>query len=94
MPDDTTPHGGEAFHELPERARIPQPEPDHETGSPPHEHDPRATEPHAGDLTGRPALPEHPAPAPADPAPDPAQAGGLSARDAEDGKSSATQQPA
>jgi hypothetical protein len=28
MPEDTTPHGGEAMHELPDRAKIPQPKPD------------------------------------------------------------------
>lgn len=27
MPEDTTPHGGEAMHELPDRAKIPQPRP-------------------------------------------------------------------
>jgi hypothetical protein len=27
MPEDTTPHGGEAFHPPPERARIPEPLP-------------------------------------------------------------------
>ena len=27
MPDDTSPHGGEAFHRLPDRATIPQPKP-------------------------------------------------------------------
>ena len=27
MPEDTTPHGGEAMHELPDRAKIPQPKP-------------------------------------------------------------------
>lgn len=27
MPEDTTPHGGEALHPLPDRATIPQPRP-------------------------------------------------------------------
>ena len=27
MPEDTSPHGGEAMHELPDRAKIPQPKP-------------------------------------------------------------------
>jgi hypothetical protein len=34
MPDDRTPHGGEAMHQPPERAKIPEPKPgsreDHE----------------------------------------------------------------
>jgi len=28
MPDDRTPHGGEVMHQPPERARIPEPEPE------------------------------------------------------------------
>ena len=28
MPDDTSPHGGEAMHPLPDRARIPKDRPD------------------------------------------------------------------
>jgi hypothetical protein len=27
MPDDRTPHGGEVMHQPPDRARIPEPEP-------------------------------------------------------------------
>lgn len=27
VPKDPTPHGGEAFHELPDRAKIPEPKP-------------------------------------------------------------------
>jgi hypothetical protein len=27
MPDDTTPHGGEALHQPPDRATIPEPQP-------------------------------------------------------------------
>jgi hypothetical protein len=27
MPDDTSPHGGEALHPLPDRAKIPEPKP-------------------------------------------------------------------
>ena len=28
MPDDRTPHGGEVMHQPPDRARIPEPEPE------------------------------------------------------------------
>ena len=35
MPDDTTPHGGEAMHAPPDRARIPQPKPGRESDAPP-----------------------------------------------------------
>lgn len=33
-PDDTTPHGREIMHELPERAKIPQPKPGAENDEP------------------------------------------------------------
>ena len=55
-PDDPTPHGGEIMHELPQRAKIPQPKPGGETdepagGSPRAEDEPEGAR--------RPALPEH-----------------------------------
>ena len=56
MPDDTTPHGGEAMHSPPDRATIPEPKPDGKQDEFPR-----------GDPTGaarkvidRPALPPHP----------------------------------
>lgn len=51
MPDDTSPHGGEAMHELPDRARIPKDKPG---GRP------------ATDVGERPPLPLHPEPMAAD----------------------------
>lgn len=33
-PDDTTPHGREIMHELPERAKVPQPKPGAENATP------------------------------------------------------------
>lgn len=44
MPDDTSPHGGEVFHPLPERARIPH---GRESAAP-------------AQPAGRPSLPERP----------------------------------
>jgi hypothetical protein len=35
MPDDTTPHGGEALHAPPERATIPEPKPGRGSDAPP-----------------------------------------------------------
>lgn len=35
MPDDTTPHGGEAMHAPPDRATIPQPKPGRASDEPP-----------------------------------------------------------
>jgi len=55
MPDDTTPHGGEAMHAPPDRAKIPQPKPGRESDEPPRGQ-PRA-EP---DLRDRPSLPDDP----------------------------------
>jgi hypothetical protein len=54
MPDDPTPHGGEAMHPPPDRATIPEPKP----GQPADE--PVRGQPRAGDLRDRPSLPEHP----------------------------------
>lgn len=58
MPDDTTPHGGEVLHRLPERAKIPQPKPGQPSDEPlrgrPDAHTP---EPEVGE---RPELPENP----------------------------------
>lgn len=58
MPDDTTPHGGEVLHDLPERAKIPQPKP----GQPSDE--PVRGQPGAGkpepEIGERPELPANP----------------------------------
>lgn len=56
MPDDTTPHGGEAMHEPPDRAKIPQPKPGAEHERPAPEKD-DADAPQMGE---RPPLPDHP----------------------------------
>ena len=54
MPDDTSPHGGEAMHPLPDRARIPEPKPGAKT--PPQDDAsrrpvlPRGSEPMAADV--------------------------------------------
>ena len=65
MPDDTTPHVGELFHQLPQRGRIPDP--------PPQATDPaseartdRADSPDAEAIGRRPELPAHPVPTAAD----------------------------
>jgi hypothetical protein len=60
MPDDTTPHGGEAMHTPPDRARIPQPKPGRESDEPPRGQ-PTADEPQA-----RPPLPDRTEPMAAD----------------------------
>lgn len=56
MPDDTSPHGGEAMHPPPDRAKIPQPKPG-AAGEEPAREEPR---PRDTDIQRRPALPEHP----------------------------------
>lgn len=49
-PKDPTPHGGEAFHELPDRAKIPKPKPDNNAGGTPR--------PDEREIRERPPLPE------------------------------------
>lgn len=94
MPDDTSPHGGEAMHPLPDRAKIPQPKPD--AGS-----DRRAPEPDADGpdrpqpAAQRPSLPGRPEPVAADVEDeddDPVVESGPGVDD-ETGKPSATRQP-
>jgi hypothetical protein len=80
MPDDTSPHGGEAMHELPDRARIPKDKP--------------GTRPAAG-IDERPPLPQHPEPMAADiedEEEDPVVESGPGVAD-ETGKPSVTRQP-
>ena len=80
MPDDTSPHGGEAMHELPDRARIPKDKPG---GLP------------ATDIGERPPLPRHPEPMAADiedEEDDPVVESGPDVAD-ETGKPSVTRQP-
>lgn len=80
MPDDTSPHGGESMHELPDRARIPKDRP----GSLP-----------ATDIGERPPLPQHPEPMAADVEDedeDPVVESGPGVAD-ETGKPSVTRQP-
>jgi len=57
MPDDTSPHGGEAMHPPPDRARIPEPKPG-APADPPPRGQPQVNE--------RPPLPDHPEPMAAD----------------------------
>jgi len=59
MPEDTTPHGGEAFHAPPQRARIPDPPPQG-TDTAAASHADSATRPDRDAISLRPALPEHP----------------------------------
>jgi hypothetical protein len=56
MPDDTTPHGGEAMHPLPDRAKIPEPKPGAQEREYEAERPPRDELP----LRERPPLPDHP----------------------------------
>lgn len=69
MPDDTSPHGGEAMHEPPDRARIPQPKPGRASDEPPRGQ-PQAGAPRekqmGDDDIERPSLPDHPEPMAAD----------------------------
>ena len=85
MPDDTTPHGGEALHQPPDRATIPQPQPG------------RAASPLPPD-TGRPPLPTEAQVLAADIEDEEADpvvdSGPGIADDGDGGKPSATQQPA
>ncbi|TWO65517.1 hypothetical protein FN976_27305 [Caenimonas sedimenti] len=85
MPDDTTPHGGEAFHQPPERAVIPEPPPGRAAGPLPP-------------VTGRPPLPleaEIRAADLEDEEADPViDSGPGIADDGDTGKPSVTQQPA
>lgn len=97
MPDDTTPHGGEALHPLPDRAKIPEPKPDPASDAPrsgePSESDPAGPDPAALDPAERPQLPEHPRVMPADLQPA-APAGDPESSDASaTGKPSVTRQP-
>ena len=60
MPDDNTPHGGEAFHTLPQRARIPDPPPQGTDAASKARSD-SAESPEAQAIARRPALPGNPA---------------------------------
>jgi len=60
MPDDTTPHGGEAMHVPPDRATIPQPKPGAEGEEAPRARKHDDDNPTPPDLRDRPKLPEHP----------------------------------
>lgn len=87
MPDDTTPHGGEALHPLPDRARIPEPKPGAASDTP------MRAEPVASDPAERPQPPEHPRAMAADLQPaDPAEDSGAADASAS-GKPSVTRQP-
>jgi hypothetical protein len=92
MPDDTTPHGGEALHPLPDRAKIPQPKPgageDATREKHSSERDPRPND--------RPPLPDEPQRMAADiedEEADPVVESGPGVAE-ETGKPSVTQQPA
>jgi hypothetical protein len=60
MPDDTSPHGGEAMHAPPDRASIPQPKPATEGDEPAHARKHEDDHPSPRDMQDRPKLPEHP----------------------------------
>lgn len=92
MPDDTTPHGGEAMHPLPDRAKIPQPKPGAEGDEPVRDRTPK-DEP---SMDERPALPDHPEHTAADvedEEADPVVESGPGVAD-DTGKPSVTRQPA
>ena len=95
MPDDTSPHGGEAMHEPPERAKIPQPKPGRASDEPPRAQ-PETRERQMGDdEISRPPLPDHPEPMAADVEDedeDPVIESGPGVAE-ESGKPSVTQQP-
>lgn len=92
MPDDTTPHGGEAMHPPPDRAKIPQPKPGADDKEPLRERRGEREAP----LSDRPPLPEDPQRLAADVEDEEADPVVESGPDvAEDtGKPSVTQQPA
>jgi hypothetical protein len=83
-PKDPTPHGGEAFHELPDRAKIPQPKPGGKDkpllapGShPAAEANPARSSTHRpdeGEIAQRPELPDSAPRMPGDTQPAPTQA--------------------
>jgi hypothetical protein len=66
MPDDTTPHGGEAMHPPPDRATIPQPKPGRESDEPPRGLPQAGTPAGATDVHDRPPLPRESEPMAAD----------------------------
>jgi hypothetical protein len=86
MPDDTSPHGGEALHPLPDRARIPA----DRAGS---QDVPPAREGQAADRPPLPDRPERMAADIEDEEADPVVESGPGVDDAGDGKPSVTQQP-
>jgi hypothetical protein len=55
MPDDPTPHGGEALHQPPDRATIPEPKPGQA-----HERSEPQGAAAATEISDRPELPSHP----------------------------------
>lgn len=94
MPDDPTPHGGEALHRPPDRARIPEPKPDEVDR--PLRSEPRADGGDPG-MAGRPSLPSQPELMAADiedEDADPVIDSGPGIADDDTGKPSVTQQPA
>lgn len=105
-PRDPTPHGGEAFHELPDRAKIPEPKPGGQADKPlldPGAHPARTPDNDAGDtprpgereIRQRPPLPESSEVLAADVEDedaDPVKESGPGVDD-DDGKPSVTQQP-
>jgi hypothetical protein len=95
MPDDPTPHGGEALHQPPDRATIPEPEPGQPSDAPVRGQ-PRADTPEP-EIGERPELPEHPEMMAADiedEDADPVVDSGPDIADDHSGKPSVTQQPA
>ena len=63
MPDDPTPHGGEAMHPPPDRATIPEPKPGARHDGQPHAREAgqtRADDAPVTDVSQRPPLPSHP----------------------------------
>jgi hypothetical protein len=91
MPDDSTPHGGEALHPLPDRATIPTPPPGREGDAPP-----RGQPLARGDAAIRPELPTETQRTAADiedEDADPVVDSGPGIASDDDGKPSVTRQP-
>lgn len=92
MPDDTSPHGGEAMHPLPDRAKIPQPKPGASGNAPAREEGDGDRQPPATQRAGLPGRSEPLAADIEDEDADPVVESGPGVAD-ETGKPSVTRQP-
>jgi hypothetical protein len=90
MPDDSTPHGGEALHAPPDRAAIPEPKPGRASDEPPRGQ-PTANERRPALPTGVETMAADIEDEDADPVVD--SGPGIADNDDGDGKTSVTRQP-